>query len=303
MLQVIELNSSRWFSLEDYDGEVWVKAILGGHEYHVSNYGRIKEPGYIQMREKGRVRKYPKKPFIKSSKDNGKGYYTIAAFGHHYYVHRVVADCFVPNLFNYPEVDHINGDRSDNRAENLRWVDRAANMANPLTRAKHRQHSDSLYVPIVQLDAVTGDFIKEWSGIAEAARGLGISRTNVSALVRGEGGKSLRGFRFVYLSLYDPSKDYSVKYKRGTFPGTNIVSDTWVVAYKDDNIIKLFHSTTSAAKHYGCSCSGISKRCRSQQLVRARANGISDCAFQYYKNIPDKDKAYIRENFDKLIAI
>ena len=67
------------------------------------------------------------------------------------------------------------------------------NMANPLTKIKHRIHSDALYVPIVQIDAVTGEFVKKWDGIAEAARELCIERTNISAMVRGVGCKSLKG--------------------------------------------------------------------------------------------------------------
>ena len=67
---------------------------------------------------------------IKSNKtlrphDNGHGYKTVSLCidgkPKTYYVHRLVAGAFVENPNNYPEVNHIDEDRGNNRAENLEW--------------------------------------------------------------------------------------------------------------------------------------------------------------------------------------
>ena len=47
-----------------------------------------------------------------------------------YYVHRLVAETFIDNPHRYPEVDHINQDKLDNRVENLRWVSKSENQQN-----------------------------------------------------------------------------------------------------------------------------------------------------------------------------
>lgn len=87
--------------------------IKGFENYQVSNLGRI----YSKKR----------KACLKVKRLAGRGYYQVrlSKDGKYYYknLHRLIAETFIPNPDNYRTVNHINGNKLDNRVSNLEWAD------------------------------------------------------------------------------------------------------------------------------------------------------------------------------------
>ena len=108
------------------DNEIWKVYKIAYTNQHrtstrtweVSNLGRVKCNGKIV------------EPYIRNR----------YLYNGSFYIHRAVAELFIPNPENKPCVDHINTDCSDNRVENLRWVTQKENCNNPLSR-KHNSES------------------------------------------------------------------------------------------------------------------------------------------------------------------
>lgn len=182
--------------------EIW-KDIEGFEgRYQVSNLGRVRS--FVVPENAGRI--------LKPALDGKKNYlfvnlYKEGGSKQQINVHRLVAMAFVPNPNNYPQVNHINEIKTDNRAENLEWCtikynsnygnakqnmikSRKANPNYKKSLEQGQQTRNRLGVsgaekPVLQF-TLDGEFIREWKSMTEAERQTGLSRHGIAKCCSGE---------------------------------------------------------------------------------------------------------------------
>lgn len=137
--------------------------------------------GLYQVSTMGRVKsiRYGKERILKPNED-GWGYFRVRLFKNGqrkaYKVHRLVAEAFLDNPDNLPQVNHKNEDKSDNRVENLEFCDCRYNI-NYGTGIQRRAKKQSKTVYQYSLD---GQLIKEYPSVHEVERQLGYAQTYIS---------------------------------------------------------------------------------------------------------------------------
>lgn len=176
-------------AIPNLDNEVW-KPIPNHHNYQASNLGRIKN----NITEK-----------LLPYSDNGNGYMRVTLDGKVYYVHRIIAETFLSNPDNKPQIDHINTNRSDNTAVNLRFVSVEENMNNPRTKQNRfenkcgfRLKNSTLEKWVCELD-MDGNFINLWKSSTDASKHYKVVHSAIINCLKGCSSSSC-GKKWCYFS-------------------------------------------------------------------------------------------------------
>ena len=186
-----------WKDIKDYEGL-----------YQVSNWGRIKRLRRLITNQYNSF--YIEEKILKPQK-NRYGYLYINLYKNgimkHKTIHKLVAEVFLPNPNNLPQINHKDEDKTNNHVNNLEWCDRKYNInyGTRNERISKSQINGKRSKIVIQYN-LDGTFVREWPSAMECERN-GFEHSLIIYCCQGKR-KTHKGFKWSY-SLYSESKTNS----------------------------------------------------------------------------------------------
>lgn len=205
-MQGIVVNSKRWLSTKDYPGEVWKDVNGYGGFYEVSNIGRVRSKQRVTD-----IQPYchiVRKPRILKAQFNGNYYRVVMSVEGKFrqvLIHRLVAEVFIPNPDNLPQVNHKDENMLNNNVWNLEWCTIQYNQSYGTKPARQ-----SLFMtrtvgrPVTQF-SLDGKPIASYISVKEAQNKTGIGTTSIIAVCRGINQRTAGGYLWRYTEDGFPS--------------------------------------------------------------------------------------------------
>ena len=183
------------------ENEIWKEIPGYSGKYEVSNFGRVKSLARKVLSRNGGLKPIPER-ILKQCVIKGYCNVILCADGKthkHGLVHRLVAIVFVPNPENKPFIDHLDGNSTNNRADNLRWCSQRENCRNPITTnrnsiakqgannpqfgKRNEQVHNSRKIACFTKDGI---FVQVFPSIAEAVRQIGVLQSGITRCAMGK---------------------------------------------------------------------------------------------------------------------
>ena len=176
-----------WKDIEGYEGL-----------YQVSNFGRIKSlehnSSMTNIFGKGGKSLVKHNEKIINGYIQNTGYLTVTLTGKKYSVHRLVAKAFVQNPNNYPVINHIDGNKLNNKVDNLEWCTHKHNTREAirlgLSNPKYNSYKNRIRAKKTNQYDLEGNYIKTYDACSDAERelkskGIKISARNIRNVCNG----------------------------------------------------------------------------------------------------------------------
>lgn len=161
--------------------------------YQINNYGNVKSLKRLE-KSGNKIRKRNEKT-LKQRATHGYKYVILSkeSKAKTFRVHRLVAEIFIPNPNNYPQVNHKDGNKANNSVDNLEWCTCEYNI-----KEAYRLNLCKT-IKINQFD-INGKYIKTWNSSYEIKRNLNLDASAITKCCKNKR-KICGGYRWRYAEI------------------------------------------------------------------------------------------------------